>query len=592
MAAAQQSPGKEITWSMPGTPTGRVLLGQPVDDPSGQDGKGSKGQITPLYDTGSGQFLGWQTADGKNIRSGSTNGLAPMIYVPPQKGSSDAAAAAAAPPGSPGTMIASGGAPSYLTGGGQATNWSGGTNWGGTGGGQSTSGATMATGPQINLGGQSVLYKPDGTPISAAVSSQIMSLYQAYEGGDIQSGIAAAKLAQANSLDLNSAVSNLRQGTGPNAASQSTTPPETTALQQIAAVDPTSEALRTAVAGSYLTPLQQAGAPKASDFQSYLDLYKQVADYVTKVTGQAPTSPEDALQKYAQLDPAGFKQMQQLSGAMGSQLTKAQQEASLGSTLDAATVREVEQQTRAGQSARGNIYGTPQLVEEAMARGSAGEARAAQRRADLANANQAMQSYLTSGATAGAVGNTGYQQGVANRAQALGLQQSYLTSGQGLGDIAMNLYNQNQANLRANQQGALSYLGSGQTPYQMGASYLSAAEQNAAQAAAGGPQYNPASLGQTYQASQIPQYGLDTSQNTLNWYNQLSSFMNPGGATKNRTGAALGGAASGALSGAATGATLGSAAGGIGAIPGAIIGGIGGGVLGGGGGYFSAPDRM
>src|SRR4029077_6853650 len=46
--------------------------------------------------------------------------------------------------------------------------------------------------------------------------------------------------------------------------------PEQRALGQMQTIDPASETLRTALASSYLTPLQQAGAPKASDYQSYL----------------------------------------------------------------------------------------------------------------------------------------------------------------------------------------------------------------------------------------------------------------------------------------------------------------------------------
>jgi hypothetical protein len=604
-------PPKQINWSGFGKGAANVLVGQPVNN--------GKSQITPLYDYNSGQFVGWQNSDGTYVQAGSTNGLAPMIYNPKPAGQQQGvqgagppgSAQGVGPPGSAGT------APSYL--GAPGTTATGGSSP--TASGTASTMATTGFGPTITQ---------DQGPM-ASVTPEMARQFFVAQGGPagIDDATAMAYFKRANpnygmsGVNQQDAISYfVSQGGSPNidpgtaisyyekahpqevqaGVANAALTPEQRALGQVAKIDPTSEALRTAVAGSYLTPLQQAGAPKASDYQSYLDLYKQVdpqgfamrqaqgqqvSDYVTKVTGQAPTSAEDALAKYAQLDPAGYRQMQQLGGAMGSQLTAAQQANALGSTLDAATAREVEQQTRAGQSARGNIYGTPQLVEEAMARGTAGEARAAQRRADLANASGAMQSYLSGGPTAANIGQAGYQQGVANRAQALGLGQSYLQSGTGLGDTAMNLYNQNQANLRAAQGGALSYLGSGQTPYQVGSGVLGGAEQAAAAAAQGGPQYNPASLGASYGAAQIPQYGLDTSQNVNQWYNSLSAYMNPGGASKNRGTAALGGGMSGALSGATAGAAMGGVAGGIGAVPGALIGGVAGGALGAGGGYFS-----
>jgi hypothetical protein len=374
------------------------------------------------------------------------------------------------------------------------------------------------------------------------------------------------------------------------------TQPETRALQQMAQIDPATEALRTQLAQSYLTPLSQAGQPSAAQFQSYLDLYKQidpqgyamrqaqgrqVADYVTRVTGQAPTSAQDALAKYQQLDPQGFQRLQQLGTGMSSFLAKAQQQAALGSTLDAATQREVEQATRAGQAARGNVYGTPQLVAEAMARGSAGEARQQQRLANLSGALGQQQSYLGSGLTLGALGQNLYGQGLGQQQGALGLGQSWLQSGQGLGDVSMNLYNQQQAQLRAAQQGALGYLGSGQTPYQTGAGYLNMAQQNAAMAAQGGPQYNPQALGApapSYAGAQFPQYGLDIGQQAQNWYNSIGAYgaqSQPG--QPNRMGSALGGAGAGALSGAAAGTAVmpgwGTA---IGALGGAVLGGLGG----------------
>jgi hypothetical protein len=415
-----------------------------------------------------------------------------------------------------------------------------------------------------------------------------------------------------------------------SAAPADTTQPETRALQQMQQIDPASEALRQGLGQSYLSTLQGAPspnvptfdptsrAPAAGDVQSYLDLYKQidpqgyaqrqaqgqqVSDYVTRVTGQTPGSPEEALQQYAKLDPAGYAQMGQLGGAMGSYLTNAQQQAALGTSLDPQTIRELEQSTRAGQVARGNVYGTPQLVQEAMTRGQAGMQIQQQRQAALGQAGQAMQGYLTSGATPGAVGNQLYAQRQQALQSALGTQQNWLSSGQGMGDIANNLYQQGfgrnlstyqqqlnayqqqQAARQYAQQGALSYLGSGQTPYQAGTSYMNMAEQRAAAAAQGGPQYNPSSLGQQYQAQQLPQYGLEMSQLAGNWYNNINNAnlqaYNLGQAYGGGGGNKAMSAGAGALSGAASGALAGSATGNpIGILGGAAIGAVAGGASG------------
>jgi hypothetical protein len=299
----------------------------------------------------------------------------------------------------------------------------------------------------------------------------------------------------------------------------------------MAQIDPTSEALRQSLGQSYLTNLAaRPSAPAAGDVQSYLDLYKQI-------------------------DPQGYAQRVALAGGMDQFVQNAQAQAALGSQLDPGTVREVEQGTRAAQIARGNVYGTPQLVAETMARGSAGEQRLLQRQ-------QMLQS-------------------------ALGQQQSYLGSGLGLGDVANTLYNQGYNRFLQGQGAALGYLGSGQTPYQAGASYLNMAQQNAAQAAQGGPQYNPASLGQQYTgagAPSFPQYGLDVSQLAGNWYNNINQAnlqaYGLGQAYGQKGGSGMG-AAAGALGGAASGALAGSAAG----LPGMIIGGVGGALAGGLSGY-------
>lgn len=313
--------------------------------------------------------------------------------------------------------------------------------------------------------------------------------------------------------------------------------PETQAQKQLAQIDPASEALRSQLASSYLPQMNQ------------------INSLVQQVTGQAPTSAADALAKYQQLDPQGYASIGALNTSEDASLKQATDQLALGSQLDPVTARQVEQQTRMGQAARGNVYGTPQMVEEAMTSGQAGLALQQQRQAAAQAAQGNMQSYLTSGATLGATGTNLYQQGLSNQQQALGLQQGI-------------------------NQSALSYLGSGQTPYQAGASYLSNAEGAAANASQGGPVYQPAALGagNVGTAQQAPQYGLDIGNQATNWYNSLSA-QNPTTPAKNKTTSALTGAASGA----ASGAMAGSAAGPYGTLIGGAVGAVGGGLSG----YYS-----
>ena len=306
--------------------------------------------------------------------------------------------------------------------------------------------------------------------------------------------------------------------------------PETNALKQMAQIDPTGEALRSSLGQSYADSLSKANTPpSAADYQSYLNTFQQV-------------------------DPAEYAARQGLGTSMDSYLKSMQDQFALGSQLDPTTAKQVEQQTRLAQAGRGNVYGTPQMVEEAMASGQAGQALQQQRTQNLAGA--------------------------------LGQQQSYLGAGLGLGDTAMSLYQQGLSNKANAQQNALSYLSSGQTPYQAGAGYLNQANANAANAAQGGPVYQPASLGagNLGTSQQAPQYGLDVGSQAQNYFNSLNNAYGGGGAaTKNQGAAALSGAASGAISGAATGAAVSGPY----APLGAVVGGVAGGALGGGAGYFS-----
>ena len=101
----------------------------------------------------------------------------------------------------------------------------------------------------------------------------------------------------------------------------------------------------------------------------------------------------------------------------------------------------------------------------------------------------------------------------------------------------MSLYQQGLHNKANAQQNALSYLSSGQTPYQAGASYMNQANANAANAAQGGPVYQPATLGQGNLGTtqQAPQYGLDVGSQAQNYFNSLNNAYGAGAAgTKNK----------------------------------------------------------
>ena len=304
------------------------------------------------------------------------------------------------------------------------------------------------------------------------------------------------------------------------------TNPETQALKQLGQIDPTSEALRTSLGKSYSDQLAEASNPQASQYQSYLDLFKQV-------------------------DPEEYAQRQGLATSMDSYLKSAQDQYALGSQLDPVTQMQVEQQARKGQADRGNLYGSGQAAVEAMTTGQAGQALLQQRMQNLSGA--------------------------------LGQQQGYLGAGLGLGDTALQLYQQGLANKSSAQQGGMSYLSSGQTPYQAGATYLANAEGTAANASQGGPVYNPASLGTGVggTSQQAPQYGLAVGDQSQNYFNSLNNAYGGGssGSTKNKAVSA----GTGALSGAMAGATAGSVVPGYGTAIGAVVGGVAGGL----GGYYS-----
>jgi hypothetical protein len=261
--------------------------------------------------------------------------------------------------------------------------------------------------------------------------------------------------------------------------------PEQTALKQMAQIDPATEAARQALAKGYADP--------AAAMKSYLDMYQSV-------------------------DPTGLALRKQLEGQIGSDLAA-------GSQLDPQTAREVEQGVRMAQGARGNVYGTPQMVEEAMSRGQAG---------------------------------------LALRQKRQQIAQSYLGAGLDPATTALNL-------MRGQQGATQSYLASGQTPYAAGAGYLANVQQQAGAAAQGGPQYQPSALSSPYSYFN-PNYGQSMGSQANQWYNSLlSSYaMQQAGAGGKSP---LMGAASGALGGAVAGT---AAMPGWGTLIGAGVGALGG----------------
>jgi hypothetical protein len=253
-----------------------------------------------------------------------------------------------------------------------------------------------------------------------------------------------------------------------------------------------------------------------------IDPYSEMArQALASSIAQPGAGAANMLALWGGVDPTSLAMARNLGQQIGGNLA-------LGSALDPITRMQIEQSSRAAQGARGNIYGVAPAVEEAMTQGQAGLALQQARQ-------QAAQSYLASGVSPGTT--------------------------------ALNL-------LRNQQAATQSYLGSGVTPYQAGAGYLSAAQQAGAAASAGGPVYQPASLGSPYSYLN-PNYGLQTAQNTTSMYNQMLNAYGMQGAMSGGPNRAMG-ALAGGLGGAASGALMGAAVGGVGAIPGAIIGGIGG----------------
>jgi hypothetical protein len=284
--------------------------------------------------------------------------------------------------------------------------------------------------------------------------------------------------------------------------------PEQRALAELAKIDPAAAALRARLGAGYGATLTQAEKLTPELLQTYLT-------------------------REATLDPAAAAGR----AALESQIYG---DVALGAQLDPATLREIQQQVRAAEAARGNVRGVAPAALEAMTTGQAG----------LALRQQRQQAAL-----------------------------QYLQSGQSASDRARALFGQEQAYLQNVRQQALGYLGSGQTAYDVGSRYLQGAEAAAAAAAAGGvaaPGYGGAPIYGGLPASGYSPQALANqfSQGTLGY---LQAGVGGTAGSPNRTAGAL----TGALGGAASGAAAGAAFGGWGAIPGAIIGGVMGGAAGG-----------
>ena len=139
-------------------------------------------------------------------------------------------------------------------------------------------------------------------------------------------------------------------------------------------------------------------------------------------------------------DPTGYEVRQMLGEA-------AKEDLALGTQLSPEMRNQVEQQERAAQAARGNIYGSAPAAAEAMAVGDAGFRMRQQR---LANAA----SFLSGTTPVSQFGQISGAQGGASPFNPVGIQQG-ITLNPNAGaqgqQFAMNSYNQ-QMNFAANQQ--------------------------------------------------------------------------------------------------------------------------------------------
>jgi hypothetical protein len=227
--------------------------------------------------------------------------------------------------------------------------------------------------------------------------------------------------------------------------------PESNALTSIAKTDPTQAAITTGLENSYNQTLAKVQAQQNTPAAAALNPALQAA--YLKSLQQGDAAQQQALAAYN--DPKAAALRAQTQAAYGSALTGAQSDFNLGTKLDPALMREIQQYVRGAQIARGNSEGGAQTVQEAMTQGSAG----------LALRQQRLQALEATAQPASA--SQGQQQ------QFLGQQQAYA----GATQQAASGFNQAQQQyLQQVEQQATGYLGSGQTKYGQATTYLNNAE--------------------------------------------------------------------------------------------------------------------
>lgn len=183
----------------------------------------------------------------------------------------------------------------------------------------------------------------------------------------------------------------------------------------------------------------------------YIDINKQLLQQADPEGYAARLKEYDLIQNQI-----GNKPNTALSDELMAQI---QAELGQGATLDPEVAREVEQNTRRGQAARGNVFGTAPAFQEAMNVGTAAENRRTQRQ-------QKALGFLTSGATADDINLRSNQQNISNLSAFLSGQtpvaQFQQLSGAGAGAVPFssgNAANLPTTNPNAGQQGASYALG-------------------------------------------------------------------------------------------------------------------------------------
>jgi hypothetical protein len=312
--------------------------------------------------------------------------------------------------------------------------------------------------------------------------------------------------------------------------------PESNALSAIAKTDPAQAALTTTLENSYNQTLQKAIAQQNTPAANALNPALQAAYNKTL---------QQALAEYN--TPASTALRAQVPTAYNQALTGASADYALGTKLDPALQREIQQYVRGAQVARGNDEGGAQTVQEAMTQGSAG----------LALRNQRLQAL--EGATNPAAAYQGQQQGFVGATQ----------------QAAAGFNQAQQQYLQQVQQQATGYLGSGQTKYGQATTYLNNAINQNAAALGGYPiQQNAQQMPPSYLYIN-PGAGSTFSQGTQGFMQQGVGATTGSPGSTFPTGAVAGGV------GTVLGGLIGSLFGGVGAIPGAAIGGAVGSAAGG-----------